>query len=196
MNAIGINFIPVNELKIGQSKLGGNPDLPNGFSFPKNNNGTDIPFLCQLNLAEFKNEIASDGILYFFCQLDDTTEYGAVLFSKETNSLTSVKSENVDTEYMEIEYPLSEKAISFEEFNEVSSDDENYYDLMGGSRVGGSILKAGADHGKDGRVSLFQLNSNEVEELQDEIEEYIHFFIDLSDLKSLIFDNVFVTSQH
>ncbi|EMN98837.1 PF09234 domain protein [Leptospira interrogans serovar Pomona str. UT364] len=64
------------------------------------------------------------------------------------------------------------------------------------SRIGGSILKAGADYSKDGRVSLLQFNSNEIEELQGEVEEFIHFFIDSTDLISLNFTNIFVTSQH
>ncbi|EMY12177.1 PF09234 domain protein [Leptospira weilii str. Ecochallenge] len=66
MNAIGLNFDPVGERKLGQSKLGGPPDLPASLSYPKDENGNDIPFLCQLNLGEFDNEIASEGILYFF----------------------------------------------------------------------------------------------------------------------------------
>lgn len=67
---------------------------------------------------------------------------------------------------------------------------------MGRSRIGGSILKAGVDYSKDGRVSLLQFNSNEIEELQGEVEEFIHFFIDSTDLISLNFTNIFVTSQH
>ncbi|EMY06168.1 PF09234 domain protein [Leptospira interrogans str. 2002000626] len=54
---------------MGQSKFGGNPDLPESLSYPKSENGYDIPFLCQLNLGEFDNEITSEGILYFFVNL-------------------------------------------------------------------------------------------------------------------------------
>ncbi|AMX71745.1 hypothetical protein LBHB_10880 [Leptospira borgpetersenii serovar Hardjo] len=81
-------------------------------------------------------------------------------------------------------------------FEELLEGDENYYEVMGRSRIGGSIFKAGADYSEDGRVSLLQLNSNEIEELEGEVEEFIHFFIDLTDLISLNFANVFVTSQH
>ncbi|WP_026054304.1 DUF1963 domain-containing protein [Leptospira weilii] len=193
MNAIGLNFDPVDERKLGQSKLGGTPDLPASLSYPKDENGNDIPFLCQLNLGEFDNEIASEGILYFFCQLDDTTEYGVVLFSKDTKSLIPSDRQHLD---IGITYPLTEMAISFKEFEELLEGDENYYEVMGKSRIGGSIFKAGADYSKDGRVSLLQFNSDEVEELQGEVEEFIHFFIDLTDLRSLNFTNIFVTSQH
>ncbi|ALO24985.1 DUF1963 domain-containing protein [Leptospira borgpetersenii] len=193
MNAIGLNFDPISERKLGKSKLGGKPDLPENLPYPKNANGYDIPFLCQLNLGEFDNEIASEGILYFFCQLDDTTEYGAVLFSKDTKSLISSDPQHLD---VEITYPLTERAISFKVFEELLEGDENYYEVMGRSRIGGSIFKAGADYSEDGRVSLLQLNSNEIEELEGEVEEFIHFFIDLTDLISLNFANVFVTSQH
>lgn len=81
-------------------------------------------------------------------------------------------------------------------FEELLEGDENYYEVMGRSRIGGSIFKAGADYSEDGRVSLLQFNSNEIEELEGEVEEFIHFFIDLIDLISLNFANVFVTSQH
>ncbi|AAN50080.1 DUF1963 domain-containing protein [Leptospira interrogans] len=195
MNSIGLNFDLIGELKLGQSKFGGNPDLPESLSYPKSENGYDIPFLCQLNLGEFDNEITSEGILYFFCQLDDTTEYGVVLFSKDTKSLIPSDCQHLDLD-VGITYPLTERAISFKEFEELPEDDENYYEVMGRSRIGGSILKAGADYSKDGRVSLLQFNSNEIEELQGEVEEFIHFFIDSTDLISLNFTNIFVTSQH
>jgi len=177
MNAISLSFKPTGERKIGQSKLGGRPDLPKNFSFPKNKDGYDIPFLCQLNLGEFENEIAPDGILYFFCQLDDTTEYGAVRFSKDTQSLSPADYQNLNTKYMGISYPLTESTISFEKLIEVAEGGENYYKTMGRSRVGGSVFKSGADHSRDGRISLLQFNSNEVEELDGEVENLIHFLL-------------------
>lgn len=193
MNSIGVSFELLSDRKLGQSKLGGKPDLPKHLPYPKNKDGNNIPFLCQLNLNEFDNEIASNGILYFFCQMDDTTEYGVVLFSKDTESLVPIDHQVLG---MEIIYPLTERAISFNEFKEIAEGDENYYKVMGNSRIGGSIFKAGADYTKDGRFSLLQFNSNEIEELEGEVEDFIHFFIDLKELKSLNFDNVLVTSQH
>jgi uncharacterized protein YwqG len=188
---IGLCFDPADHLRTGQSKLGGMPDLPKELSYPKNSKGLDIPFLCQLNLKEFENELAPEGILYFFCQLDDTTEYGAVLFSPEVDF--AERTHDVRNEFAQ---PISERAITFMSLSEVSEDSEDYYKVMGRSRVGGSVFKAGANYVKSGRVSLLQINTNEIEELQGEVEEFIHFFIDLPDLISLNFDSVFVTSQH
>jgi uncharacterized protein YwqG len=36
------------EVKLGCSKMGGNPDLPSGFAWPTSSSGTALAFLCQL----------------------------------------------------------------------------------------------------------------------------------------------------
>lgn len=59
------------EFKVGQSKIGGQPDLPNNLIWFKENNGKSLSFLAQINLAEinsFDEEglLPKRGILYFF----------------------------------------------------------------------------------------------------------------------------------
>lgn len=71
-----------NKVNVGQSKLGGTPDLPNNFDWPKFN-GKSMIFIGQLNLEELKdfhrNEILPQkGILYFFSYFPKPiNEFGA-----------------------------------------------------------------------------------------------------------------------
>ncbi|MFX1237082.1 MAG: YwqG family protein, partial [Promethearchaeota archaeon] len=58
------------EIKIGESKIGGRPDLPKGVKWPKFD-GFPLLFLMQINLSELKelqsNQFTKDkGILFFF----------------------------------------------------------------------------------------------------------------------------------
>ncbi|WP_042477491.1 YwqG family protein [Bacillus ndiopicus] len=60
-----------NVIQIGQSKIGGSPDVPVDFVWPQTNKGQPLHFLCQLNLADVKpydssNLLPTDGILSFF----------------------------------------------------------------------------------------------------------------------------------
>ncbi|EKS08300.1 DUF1963 domain-containing protein [Leptospira santarosai] len=184
------------KIDLGKSKFGGSPDLPQGALFPQNDSEEDIPFLCQINLKDFENEIAPSGLLYFFCQLDDTTEYGRVIFVSDEESLNSVTPESINMEYMDIEYPFSEYAISFKEMDEVDRSAEDYFVTMGASRFGGGIFISGADYSKEDRISLLQINTNEIDDLKGNVESILHFFIDKKDLMQKNFKNVLVTSQH
>ncbi|MBM9499591.1 DUF1963 domain-containing protein [Leptospira sp. 201903071] len=184
------------KIDLGKSKFGGNPDLPDGVFFPKDDSGSAIPFLCQLNLKDFENEISTRGLLFFFCQLDDTTEFGSVIFVTEEASLKSVVPENINTKYMDIEYPFTECAISYKDMDEVGRNDKDYFATMKLSRFGGEVFVSGADHSKDDRLSLLQVNTNEINALKGNVETILHFFIDKKDLEQKNFSNVFVTSQH
>lgn len=58
------------QLNSGQSRLGGLPDLPEGWAYPQFNN-RPLVFLAQINLSEMPSSIHSEplpsqGILYFF----------------------------------------------------------------------------------------------------------------------------------
>ncbi|MCT6922885.1 YwqG family protein [Metasolibacillus sp.] len=60
-----------NEIQIGQSKIGGAPDVPTDFIWPQTNDQHPLYFLCQLNLAEIKpfdssNLLPAKGLLSFF----------------------------------------------------------------------------------------------------------------------------------
>lgn len=69
-------------LALGQSKIGGSPDLPEGWAFPLFD-GKPVAFLAQVNLAEIpetirKNPLPSVGVLYLFSMFgwaDDEDAY-------------------------------------------------------------------------------------------------------------------------
>jgi uncharacterized protein YwqG len=59
------------ELKLGQSKIGGKPDLPESISWQKDSDGNLLAFIAQINLAEVtdldaEKILPKTGILYFF----------------------------------------------------------------------------------------------------------------------------------
>jgi uncharacterized protein YwqG len=58
------------EPRLGQSKLGGTPDLPPSLDWPKSRDGKSFAFIAQINLAELPKatlpDFPSQGILYFF----------------------------------------------------------------------------------------------------------------------------------
>lgn len=63
---------------IGASKIGGLPDLPEGWIWDKDNEGKSMSFLAQLNLAEIATHDVTDklpkkGMLYFFYDSEQST---------------------------------------------------------------------------------------------------------------------------
>jgi uncharacterized protein YwqG len=75
--SIGVRKLSVDDLDIpiGSSKLGGLPDLPPTFTYPKYHNGY-LTFLAQFNLEEIKpfdedNLLPEKGILYFFYDVEE-----------------------------------------------------------------------------------------------------------------------------
>src|SRR5207253_2278532 len=72
-NEILISTTSVDEatIEIGNSKIGGRPDLPQDLGWFKDSNGNSLSFLAQINFAETKafdaaNELPATGIIYFF----------------------------------------------------------------------------------------------------------------------------------
>ena len=64
-----------NEILVGQSKIGGQPDLPKNIQWFKEDNGKRLSFIAQINLTEVaafhkSNQLPSKGILYFFCSAE------------------------------------------------------------------------------------------------------------------------------
>ncbi|PED06970.1 YwqG family protein [Bacillus pseudomycoides] len=61
--------------KIGNSRIGGYPDLPSSIEWPCDEDGEYWTFIAQINLAELPrqvvNELPQEGILYFFLGLDE-----------------------------------------------------------------------------------------------------------------------------
>lgn len=77
---------------VGQSKVGGKPDLPEEFEWPCEGDDEDAPlgFVAQINLAEVhaadvNNVLPATGMLWFFSILDGDRAYG-----HEIDSDTSV----------------------------------------------------------------------------------------------------------
>ena len=74
--------------KIGQTKLGGRPDLPINSSWPKSSfNNQYYSFLGQVNLKEIsvfddKHILPNKGIFYFFFNLDSGDD-GVLIFSNQ-----------------------------------------------------------------------------------------------------------------
>ena len=63
-----------NDIDVGLSKIGGKPDLPNNFNWPKRDNEL-LTFCAQYNLEEIKafdvaNVLPSSGIIYVFIYID------------------------------------------------------------------------------------------------------------------------------
>nr|WP_083244230.1 DUF1963 domain-containing protein [Leptospira tipperaryensis] len=67
---------------------------------------------------------------------------------------------------------------------------------MRASRFRPGVFISGADHSKEDRISLLQVNTNQIDGLKGNVESILHFFIDKKDLMRKNFDNVFATSQH
>lgn len=63
--------------KLGQSKVGGKPDLPEGFAWPTEEDDEDAPlqFFAQINLAEvhphdYRKQLPATGMVWFFSIAD------------------------------------------------------------------------------------------------------------------------------
>jgi uncharacterized protein YwqG len=59
------------EMLIGQSKIGGRPDLPAKMDWLREGNGNSLSFIAQINFGELKeynktSELPNSGIIYFF----------------------------------------------------------------------------------------------------------------------------------
>jgi hypothetical protein len=66
----------------GQSKIGGQPDLPEDFAWPCEDDDEDMPmaFLCQINLADvhehdLEGKLPAKGMLWFFTIADGDRAY-------------------------------------------------------------------------------------------------------------------------
>lgn len=75
--SLGVDFSYRDQTMIGMSKLGGSPDLPKGFEWPRidweeADGPVPIPFLAQIDLAEVskfdsEHRLPRAGMLYLFC---------------------------------------------------------------------------------------------------------------------------------
>jgi uncharacterized protein YwqG len=86
------------KIAIGNSKMGGDPDLPEGMEWPVYN-GRPMSFLLQLNLADLKDFRSSkfkakEGMLYFFCEPEnwkfEEGSYSVVFSPKQSKFLKRI----------------------------------------------------------------------------------------------------------
>lgn len=118
-------------LKVGTSKIGGKPDLPKGYEWPKAD-GKPMLFCAQYNLAELtkfdkENKLPKKGFFYIFLSLDqDWKEFNGVnqpykfIFS-ETDNIIRTEFPNDLEENQAFKAAL----IEYFEFYTIP-DDENY----------------------------------------------------------------------
>lgn len=119
------------KIKIGKSKIGGKPDLPINFEWPKIN-GKPMLFCAQYNLSELtkydkENLLPKRGFFYIFLSLDE--KYNEFNISKQSFMFLFNESENI----IRTEFPNGyEKTQAFKsaeiKYNYFYTlpDDENY----------------------------------------------------------------------
>jgi len=105
---------PENEIKVGQTKIGGQPDLPQNISWLTDElTSKSLSFVAQINLSEIslldsENLLPNNGILYFFYTADqeawgfdikDKTKFKVLHYSGELNNLKRVDFPNDLDEY-------------------------------------------------------------------------------------------------
>ncbi len=101
-HSIRLKTISNAEIKIGKTKFGGVPHLPESIKWPINKkSNTPYTFIGQINLEEIshieeENILPKKGILYFFYDREEWDD-GCVIYSEEIKDLKSV---NVPEELM------------------------------------------------------------------------------------------------
>lgn len=137
--SIRLKTFTTENIKKGQSKLGGLPDLPSGIKWPHSKyNNEPLSFIGQIVLSEItkfddKKELPQTGMLYFFFNLNSGDD-GTILYFKDLNNLRQAESPfKIETKKKtfwqklfsrkEIEKVLNENTIEFyEDFNFPSWD--------------------------------------------------------------------------
>lgn len=90
------------DLKLGQSKIGGQPDLPENVDWFKEDNGKSLSFIAQINFSETKaldntGLLPKRGIVYFFYSAEqeawgfdpkDKDKFKVYYFDGDENTLT------------------------------------------------------------------------------------------------------------
>ncbi|CAH2717328.1 hypothetical protein BACCIP111895_04520 [Neobacillus rhizosphaerae] len=134
-SAIGIRAMQESEenIPIGTSKLGGLPDLPPHFEFPKYHHGY-LSFLGQINLSEAKpfdvdHILPDQGILYFFYDIieqpwgfekEDNGSFKVLYFKGDLSELTRTDYPEPIDDYS----PLKAFKVKFYQHQTVSEDPE------------------------------------------------------------------------
>jgi uncharacterized protein YwqG len=104
------SLVEEDEIPIGSSKLGGNPDLPMDFEW-KTYEGKPLTFIGQFKLSEIApydrdKELPAEGMLYFFYDirtLDASHNGWHFVFIDETRPLIRYPHPHVETKYGDIQ---------------------------------------------------------------------------------------------
>lgn len=107
------------KLKPGQSKLGGSPDVPKIFEWPRND-GNPLSFLGQINVIELKefdinNYLPEIGLISFFY---DTKEMPSGLNKSDANCFKVYYFENI------VDLEQNDSIVQSEEYEELARYDE------------------------------------------------------------------------
>ena len=130
---VGIKTRPIEDrnLKIGKSKIGGNPDLPKNFEWPRANNKPML-FCAQYNLSELtkfdkENILPNKGFFYVFLNLDEKwEEFNGI--NQEFKFIYSEYETLVRTKFpknFDMNQSFKTASIEYFEFYTIP-DDENY----------------------------------------------------------------------
>ena len=134
-NSIKLNKIKIeeNDIQLGSSKIGGSPDLPAGWEFPRYEDDY-LTFMLQVNLSEAKlydkdNLLPESGILYLFYEVmeqpwgfeEDEGCFKVLYFDGDMGELERKESPSSRTEFGAI--PAFQ--LSFEHMVTLSENPEN-----------------------------------------------------------------------
>jgi len=102
---------------VGNSRVGGLPDLPLNYEYPLSKNGYLLQFVAQINLADLEYEVIKNlpktGILYFFQLLDDEYDYKVLYFNGKLTELRQFEPKN-QFEFHEFGEPFPAFKLDFE----------------------------------------------------------------------------------
>lgn len=112
MNALHFN---ITDKKL-VSKLGGLPNMPKSLKWPASEDGEYLPFLCQIDLSEFKNDFANGGILYFFCSLSSDEIYDQTVIYYDGDEKLEPRTVDPDKldGVLDCDYPLKAYFLEFD----------------------------------------------------------------------------------
>lgn len=141
------NNVEEEQIPLGSSKIGGLPDMPEDWEFPKYNNSS-LSFLGQFNLKEVKpfdveNNLPSSGILYIFYDVveqpwgfeEDEGCFKVLYFDGDVTGLKRKEYPEVTEDY----FPLPVFKVTFtnkltlpefpEDIDFSDEDDESYSEI-------------------------------------------------------------------
>jgi uncharacterized protein YwqG len=128
------------EVDIGDSKIGGYPDLPESITWPTNNEGQALSFLGQINLCNFprtKNTriLPQNGHIFFFYNTiempwgftpKDRTQFKVLFFQSNTKNLRRISPPHETDSGDPLCDVFKTAVLSYEEFLSIPVD----YDLI------------------------------------------------------------------